>query len=73
MSGPPPRLGQEKRVRLLKLIEQHTRADVLSRIGSLDSDICCALTKVEKENEIRELLYGTSDLVKLAKKFKIRR
>ena len=70
--GPPQRLGQDKRAKLLKLLEQWTRADVMSRVGKLDSDICYALTKIEKADEIKVLLYGTSDLVELAKKFRIR-
>ena len=57
--------------KLLMLLEQWTRADVISRIGALACDIDCARIKLAKENEIRVLLYGTCCLVELAKKFGI--
>lgn len=62
----PPTVDTDK---LLVLFEQWTRADVMSRIGPLASDICYATTKVEKENEIKTLLYGTCSLVELGVKW----
>jgi len=58
--------------RLLILLEQWTRADVMSRIGVLSCDVDYARTKLDKENEIRILLYGTCCLVELGKKFGLR-
>jgi len=55
--------------RLLVLLEQWTRADVMSRVSPLPSDICYALVKLKKENEIKELVFGTSDLIVLAHKW----
>lgn len=57
---------------LLILLEQWTRADVMSRIGALACDVDYARTKLDKENEIRMLLYGTCCLVELGKKFGLR-
>ena len=49
----------------LKLYEQITRAEILSRLGPICSDVDYAMIKIQKENELREYLYGTPDLVKL--------
>ena len=52
---------------LLELIEQWTRAEIMARLGQLggSSSTDFAFIKIEKENEIRKLLYGTDSLVKL--------
>ena len=63
-----------KRYKKLKqLIEQWTRADVMSRLGRFDNLEFAdyALIKLEKEDEIRKLLYKTSSLVELGFKWKI--
>ena len=75
MSGPPPRLGQEKRVKLLKLIEQHTRIEVGLRTGSIPPDtrpkggLSLANDLADTLDEIRKLIFGTSDVFDLADKF----
>lgn len=58
--------------KLLQLLEQWTRADVMSRLGGLDNDVCYAHVKIEKEDEIRVLLYGTCSLVELADRWGMR-
>lgn len=58
--------------KLLMLLEQWTRADVMSRLGSLSSDINYAQVKVEKEDEIRKLLFDTCSLSELAAKWGMR-
>lgn len=58
--------------KLLMLLEQWTRADVISRLGSLSSDIDYAQVKVEKENDIRKLLFGTCSLSELAARWGMR-
>jgi hypothetical protein len=58
--------------KLLMLLEQWTRADVMSRLGSLLSDTDYARTKIDKEDEIRKLLYGTCSLSELAAKWGMR-
>lgn len=54
---------------LLKLYEQITRADIMSRLGPLACTADYASIKIVKENELREYLYGTSSLVELGNKF----
>lgn len=58
--------------KLLILLEQWARADVMSRLGSLSSDIDYAHVKIEKEDEIRKLLYGTCSLPELAARWGMR-
>jgi len=54
--------------KLRDLVEQWTRADVMSRMGRFDNLEFAnyAMIKLEKENEIRQLLFGESEIVKLA-------
>lgn len=58
--------------KLLMLLEQWTRADVMSRLGPLDLMSVCALEAVKKADEVKMLLYGTCSLMKLAEKFGIK-
>jgi len=53
---------------LKKLVEQWTRADVMSRVGRFDNleFLDYARIKLEKEAEIRQLMFGTSEIVELA-------
>jgi len=67
---PAPKAGAGL-TKLLILLEQWTRADVASRLGVFDLMAICATVKLEKEDEIRVLLYGTCCLAALAKKFGI--
>jgi len=62
----PPAIDVDK---LLVLLEQWARADVMSRMGSFLGDVCYAHTKIEKEDEIKELLFGTCSLPELATKW----
>lgn len=55
--------------RLLILLEQWTRADVVSRLGPMDMMDICSLSVLEKQEEIRVLIFGTSDLLKLSTLF----
>ncbi len=64
-------MRKEKVKKLLKLIKQWSKAEVMSRIG-----VCKGLAfgdyfsiHIDKKDKIRELLYGTSDLVELGKKW----
>lgn len=58
--------------KLLVLLEQWTRADVMSRLGPLDLMSVCAFDVVKKADEIKMLLYGTCSLVELAERFGIK-
>jgi hypothetical protein len=66
MSKPPKVVDT---ARLLKLLEQWTRAEIISRHGPQDMMRICSHGVLEKQEEIRELVFGTSDLFKLSTKF----
>ena len=55
----------------MKLIEQWARADIMSRIGRFDNleYLDYAKVKLEKEDEIRELVLGTSDFIVLGNRW----
>ena len=59
---------KDKQVKkLLRLIKQQTKAEAVARHGPLD-DLSFAEARVEalkKQNEIREMLYDTSNLAEL--------
>lgn len=59
--------------KLVALIEQWTRAEIMARFGQLCNrgDICYAHIQIEKADEIRKLVYGTDDLVVLGEKWGI--
>lgn len=60
-------------IKAIKLIEQWTRAEIMARHGFARNfefgDY--AMIAIEKENEIREVLYGESDLVALGEQWGI--
>ena len=58
----------QQRKELIKLIEQWTRADIIARFGRFDNLEFAnyAVIKLEKEDEIRRLVFGESELVVLA-------
>jgi hypothetical protein len=63
----------EDRKRLYKLIEEWTRAEVMARIGPIGWPDCgdYHFEATKREDQIRELIYGTSNLVELGLKFGI--
>lgn len=57
-----------------ELIEQWTRAEIISRLGRFDSNVGFAdyyQIMLEKKDEIRELVFGTSDLLVLGERWGI--
>lgn len=61
-----------KTKQIYKLIEQWTRAEIMARLGQLGiSSIDFMAIKIEKENEIRKLLFGSDNLVVLGKKWNL--
>jgi len=58
----------KQRKKLLALIEQWTRAEIMARIGRFDNleYLDYFRIKLEKEDEIRQLCFGESELVVLA-------
>jgi len=57
----------QQRKELLKLIEQWTRAEIMARVGRFDNLEYADYfrTKLEKEDELRKFIFGTSNLVEL--------
>ena len=66
---PRPKVCIDK---LLSLVEQWTRCEVMGRLGAWDNDfICWVDRRIEIENEIRILLYGSSNLVELGERWSL--
>lgn len=63
----------QQRRDLLKLIEQWTRAEIMSRLGRFDNLEFADyyMVKLEKENEIRKLVFGESELIQLAHRWNL--
>jgi len=59
--------------KILNLIEQMTRAEILARLGKFDNLEFAdyAMHKIEIEKELLEYIFETSSLVKLGKRWKI--
>jgi len=61
----------KQRRKLLKLIEQWTRAEIMSRLGRFDNLEYANYyrTMLDKRDEIRELVFGESQLITLAERW----
>lgn len=61
----------KQRRQLLKLVEHWTRAEIIARFGRFDNLKYADyyMVKLEKEDEIRKLIFGESELIKLAERF----
>lgn len=53
--------------KVYKLIEEQTRAEIMARFGRFDNLEFAeyAKVKIEKEDELRKFVFGTSDLLEL--------
>ena len=69
----PENITRAQAKQLIRLIDEWTRAEVMSRMGSFESKVWmqAAQTKIEKEDEIRKMVLGTSDISVLAVRWKI--
>jgi len=58
---------------LIQLIEQWTRAEIMARLAQFSNFEAANYfdIKIQKENEIRKLLFGTDNLVELGENWKI--
>ena len=65
----PKKIKKSQAIKIIKLYEEYTRAIVASRIGPLGFPACgdFFLLAQQKEDELQEYLFGTSDLVQLGK------
>jgi len=63
----------QQRRELLKLIEQWTRAEIIARLGKFDNEgyIDYAKVQIRKQDEIRKLVFGTSDFLVLGARWEI--
>ena len=61
----------QQRKDLIRLITEWTRAEIISRFGRFDNLEFADYfrIKIEKEDEIRQLLFGSSELVVLGKQW----
>ena len=66
-------MTEEQIKQLLDLIEQWTRAEIVARLVPFDNKEFAnyAQIQIEKENEIRRLIFGTDDLVELGIKWNL--
>jgi hypothetical protein len=62
------RHGRFSILNLIELLENWTAVDILTRHGP-EQSTCLAHRKVELEDEIRKLVFSSSDLVKLGKRW----
>lgn len=64
-----PAYSSEQVARIIPLLEEWTRYEIAARLLPLQTNLCIDYYRrmLEKEDEIRYLLYGSSDLPTLAK------
>ena len=57
----------QQRKELLRLIEEWTHAEIMARVGRFDNLEYADYfrTKLEKEDELRTFIFGTSNLIEL--------
>ena len=55
--------------KVIELVEQMTRAEILARLGSIASDIDWYAIYLAKKNERQVYLFGTSDYVALGNRW----
>lgn len=61
------KMKKSQATRIIRLYEEYTRATVAARIGPLGFPACgdFFLLAQQKEDELQEYIFGTSDLVQL--------
>ncbi len=63
----PKKIKKSEAIKIIELYEEYTRATVAARIGPLGFPACgdFFLLAQQKEDELQEFMFGTSDLVQL--------
>jgi len=51
--------------KVIKIVEQMTRAEILARLGNIASDVDWYAVYLAKKDELQEYLFGTSDYTTL--------
>ncbi len=69
----PNEIKKSQAKKLLKLIEENTRAEIMARFGRFDNLEYADyfLVKIEKMDEIREFIFGTSNLAELGMRWEL--
>jgi len=67
----PKNITKAEAKRILDLINQWTRCEIIARLGKFNNLGFgeYAKMKIEKADELRKLIYGTSNLVKLGERW----
>lgn len=66
-------ITEKQAKKLLKLVKAHAKAEVVARFGKMPKDVytCAVNEMVKRSDELREYALGTSDMVRLGKKWGI--
>ena len=66
----PDKIKKSQAKKLFKLVEEETRAEIMSRHGRFENLEFANYyqIKLDKQDKIRKLCFGSSDLVRLGKK-----
>ena len=69
----PDKIKKSQARKLLKLLEQEARAEIMARVAPFDNleYTDYFMLRIEKTDEVRKFVFGTSNLVELAYKFGI--
>jgi len=64
-------ITQRQAKKLVRLVERETRCEIMARLGDLVTEIDYAGQQLEVRDQMRELLFGTSDILELGLKWKL--
>lgn len=69
----PENITRKEAKKLVKLVEYETRCEIMARLGRFDNLEFAeyAIKQIEYKDKIRKMLFGTSNLVALGKKWKM--
>lgn len=70
----PNNITRKQAQKLVKLIEYETRCEVMARLGRFDNLEYAeyAIKQIAYKNRIRKMLFGTSNLVELGDRWKLK-
>ena len=65
----PETITKKQAKKLVKLLEREARCEVMARLGRFDNLEYAdyAMKQIEYKNKIRKMLFGTSEIIQLAK------
>ena len=67
----PENISRKQAKRLVKLLERETRCEIMARLGEVNNWVDYAAKQIKYKDKIRELLFGTDDILKLGLKWKL--